>query len=413
VLEGEFFVPYLAHATMEPMNATVHLTDAHCDIWAPVQAPDLARQVACDMTGLSRSQVRVHTTFIGGGFGRRALNDFIAEAVAIAMRTDGPIKLIWTREDDTRHGYFRSATTHQLSAALDDDGRITAWRHRLVAPLLTQHILPPALAALAPEWLPDGWVAGAANLAIRIQSAWFGPVQAWDGAATLPYAIDHVRVEVAEWDPGVPVSIWRSVGNSYNAFVVETFIDELARAAGTDPVEFRRQYLADQPRHLAVLDRVAAEAGWGRPGPGRHHGVAIHECFGSVVGQVVEVSVGEDAAIRVHRVCCVVDCGIAVNPDVVRAQLEGGILYGLTAALYGSIDIRDGQVQQSNFHDYRMLTLADAPGIDVHIIESDADPGGIGETGTPPIAPAVANAVFAATGRRLRELPLKLQASNG
>jgi len=407
-LDAEYALPYLAHATMEPMNATVRLTDERCEIWVPTQAPDLTRQVACQMTGLRRDQVDVHTTFAGGGFGRRVLNDYVAEAVAIALQVQQPVKLIWSREDDIRHDYFRGANLHRIRAALDGTGRPTGWDHRLVTASLARHILPVGLATIAPEWVPDQVIETGAALGMKAMKRLFGPMQAYDGAATMPYDIANVRVGVVDYDPGVPVGICRSVGNHYNAFVVESFIDELAHQAGEDPLQYRRGLLTGRPRHLAVLDRLSTESDWRVVAPGRYQGLAIHECYDSVVGQVAEISIGGDSGIRLHRITCVVDCGIAINPDVVRGQMESGIIFGLTAAIHGEIDIEDGYVQQSNFHDYRMLRMFDTPAIDVHIIDSRESPGGVGEPGTPPIAPAMTNAIFAATGIRLRKLPIDL-----
>ena len=407
VIEAEYRTPFVAHATMETMNATVRLAPDRCEIWAPVQAPDLARQVACDLAGLRRDQVDVHTTFAGGGFGRRATMDFVVEAMQVALQVAAPVQLVWSREDDLRHDYYRSATMHQLSGGIDADGRITAWDHSLVAPEHASAILPLGLASLAPESWSRSFTDKLANFIGPLQVKLLGPYQARDGAVTLPYAAPNVRVTLHALNPLLPVGIWRSVANSYNAFVVESFIDELAHLAGADAADYRRRHLGGELRHLAVLDRLVDASGWGNAPAGRHQGMAIHACFDSVVGQVAEISLTA-GRIRVHRVTCVVDCGIAINPDIVRAQLESGILFGLNAALHDEVDVLDGRVRQSNFHDYPMLRIADAPAIETHIIESSTHVGGIGEAGTPPIAPAVANAVFAATGRRLRELPLRL-----
>lgn len=407
-LEVEYWLPYLAHATLEPMNATVWFHDGGCEAWVPSQGPDMVRQVICDMSGLPRESVEVHTTYAGGGFGRRATMEFVVEAVEVARHTTRPVKLMWTREDDMRHGLYREATLHRLRAGLDANGVPLAWQHRLVAANLSHLVFPLAFAVLSPEWMPDSVISGFSNGVVGLLDRFRGSETARTGALSMPYAIPNVRIDLADWNPGVPVTVWRSVGHSYTCFVIECFIDELAAAARQDPASFRRLHLAARPRHLAVLDLVLEKSGWGTPLPDRHRGLAIQEAFGTVVAQVAEVSIAADGTIRVHRVCCAVDCGLAVNPDIVRQQMEGAILFGLSAALYGEISIEGGAVQQSNFHDYRVLRLADAPDIDVHIVPGGTEPSGVGEPGVPPIAPAVANAVYAATGQRLRTLPLRL-----
>ncbi len=410
VLEAEYWVPYLAHAPMETMNATVWFREGRCEAWVPTQAPDVARQAICEVSGLSRAAVTVHATLVGGGFGRRAIADYVTEAAEIARRVPGPVQLVWSREDELRHGFFREATLHRLRAGLDSSGQPVAWQHRLIAASLNGLVLPMTTALFAPEWLPKPVVQGFNAGAVAVFDRLVGSVAAREGAIRMPYAVPNVQVDLAEWNPGVPISIWRSVGHSYTCFVIESFIDELAAAAGEDPAAFRQRYLQDSPRHLVVLALVLEKSGWGtKPPPGRRRGLAIQEAFGSVVAEVAEVSVNREGVIRVHRVTCAVDCGTAINPDIVRQQMEGGILFGLTAALYGEITLEDGAVRESNFHDYRLLRLADAPDIDVHIVPSTEPPTGVGEPGVPPIAPAVANAVFAATGQRLRTLPLKVR----
>jgi len=407
-LSVEYTTPYIVHATMEPMNATAQVGADSCAIWAPTQAPDMTRQVACDILALQRDQVQVHTTYIGGGFGRRVMWDFIEEVVWIAREFDVPVKLVWTREDDMRHGYFRQQTVHRLRGALDAAGRVDAWEHRQVVAPTGELLTPPTISTLLPEALSTETRQDFGQWLGKKTVAWMGAFQAREGAIDLPYDIANVRFAQVAYDPGVPISIWRSVGNSYNAFAVESFIDELAYAAGQDPLAFRRERLQQHPRHLAVLDKLEEQSTWGAKPAGRARGVAIFESFGTVVGQVVEVSVSDTADIQVHKVSCVVDCGLAINPDIVKAQMEGGIMFGLTAALYGEVNIDGGRVRQSNFHDYRMLTMASAPAIDVHILPSAEEPSGVGEPATPVIAPAVANAIFAATGTRLRSLPLAL-----
>ncbi len=366
VIEAAYETPFLAHASMEPMNCTVHLRDRRCDVWVPTQAQSTAQEIAAWAAGLPREAVQVHTTFLGGGFGRRLEQDFVEEAVRIAKQVGKPVQVFWTREDDMRHDHYRPAHHARLRAAVDARGMPSAWFMRIA-----------------------------------------GPPLALDGI-DVPYAFPNLREEHVTVDIGVPCGPWRSVGNSQNAFVVESFVDELAHVAGADPFVFRRDLLAAAPRYRAVLELAAEKAGWGKGSGGtRHQGIAVYHCFGSWVAQVAEVSVNAEGDIRVHRVVCAVDCGIAVNRDTIAAQMEGAIIFGLTATLKGEITLEKGRVQQSNFGDYRLVTLAETPEIEVHILASDEPPGGVGEPGVPPIAPAVANAVFAATGKRLRRLPLR------
>jgi isoquinoline 1-oxidoreductase beta subunit len=382
-IEAVYDVPYLAHACMEPMNCTAHVRADGCDVWAPTQSQTSTRKKAAEITGLPIDQVTVHTTFLGGGFGRRSEVDFVAEAVTLSKTVGAPVKVVWTREDDMHHDFYRPATHNRLRAGLDADGRLVAWEHRIASPSI--------LARRFPDAVKNG---------IDRTSV--------EGAANLPYSVPNLLVTCARVDAGVPVGFWRSVGSSQNAFVTECFLDEVARAAGVDPLEMRRRLLADEPRHLGVLNLAADRAGWSLPTPaGRHRGIAVAESFGSFVAQVAEVSL-EQGEVRVHRVVCAIDCGLTVNPDTIEAQMESGIVYGLTAALYGEITIRDGGVVQGNFDDYPLLRLKDMPRVEVHIVQSGEHPGGVGEPGTPPIAPAVANAVAAATGKPVRSLPIRL-----
>ena len=388
-IEAEYAVPYLAHATMEPLNATVRITPGKCEIWTGTQFQTMDQQVAAKITGLKPEQVEIHTTFLGGGFGRRATptSDFVSEAVQVAKAAGAPVKTVWTREDDVRGGYYRPAYVHRVRLGLGSDGLPTAWHHVIVG----QSIL--AGTPFEPVMVKNGIDATS--------------VEGVADSAYLKSVANH-RVDLHSPRLGVPVLWWRSVGHSHTAFVMESLIDELAKAAGKDPLEYRRALLKEHPRHLAALNLAAEKAKWGTPVPqGRARGIAVHESFGSYVAQVAEVSV-EKGAIRVHRVVCAIDCGVAVNPETVRAQMESGIAFGLGAALHSKLSFKDGRVQQSNFHDYQVLRLNEMPVVEVHIVRSTDKMGGAGEPGVPPIAPAVANAVAALTGQRLRELPLTL-----
>ncbi|MGH7562541.1 MAG: molybdopterin cofactor-binding domain-containing protein [Gemmatimonadales bacterium] len=386
-VSAEYHAPYLAHACMEPMNATAHVEAGKCTVWAPTQyqcGPALGggvQETAARIAGVDPAQVTVHTTLLGGGFGRRVMQDFVVEAVEASKAVGAPVKVIWSREDDIQHDFYRPPTFVQLAASLDEQGRPQSFTCRVVCP--------------------------------SIMTTFGAPKDQLDGSAVEalsdhPYAIPNLLVEAVHPDWPVPLGFWRSVGSSQNGFVIEGFIDELAWEAGRDPVEFRRGLLADAPRHRAVLDLAASRAGWGSPLPeGRGRGIALVKSFDSYVAEVAEVSLNPDRTIRVHRVVCAVDCGRVVNPDGVRAQVESAVVYGLTAALHGEITIEGGRVVQGNFHDYPMLRMREMPVVEVHLVESTEDPTGIGEPGTPPIAPAVANAVYALTRQRLRSLPFR------
>jgi isoquinoline 1-oxidoreductase beta subunit len=388
-IDVEYSVPYLAHAPMEPLNCTVSITQDKCEIWTGTQFQTLDQMVAGKITGLKPEQVEIHTEFLGGGFGRRAnpTSDFVAEAVHVAKAAGGPVKTVWAREDDIRGGYYRSAFLHHATVGLGADGLPTAWKHVMVG----QSIMAGTM--LEAAMVKDG---------IDKTSV--------EGVADSPYleGLANHQVDLHSPQTGITVLWLRSVGHTHTGFVMESLIDELATAAGKDPVEYRRTLLKDHPRHLGVLNLAVEKANWKAPLPDGHAlGVAVHESFGSYVAQVAEVS-QDNLAIRVHRVVCAVDCGIAVNPQSIAAQMESCITFGLGFTLHSKLTFKDGQVVQSNYHDYQVLRLNEMPVVEVHIVPSSEKPGGIGEAGVPPTAPAVANAVFALTGQRLRELPLQL-----
>ena len=392
-LELEYEFPYLAHAPMEPMNCTVRLSGDDCEIWTGTQFQTGDQGAAAAIAGVKPERVKVHTTFLGGGFGRRATpgNDFVSEAVHVAKASGRPVKVVWTREDDMRGGYYRPMWLHRVRVGLGADGLPVAWRQAIVG----QSIM---------EGTP---------FAMMIQNG-IDPASV-EGSADSPYvlATPNALVELHSPKSAIPVLWWRSVGHTHTAFVMETAIDELAAAAGQDPLAYRRRLLQNHPRHLGVLNLAAEKAGWGKPLPAGHFlGLAVHESFESFVAQAAEVSVS-DGRVRVHRVVCAIDCGVCVNPLGVQAQMSSGVVFGLTAALYGAITLKEGRVQQSNFHDYPVLRLNQMPQVEVHIVPSTLKSGGAGEPGVPPIAPAVANAIFAATQKRIRRLPLRLDAADG
>ena len=387
-MEALYQAPYLAHATMEPMNCTAQVKEGQVDIWVPTQVPQMAREMAAQVAKVSKEQVTVHVTQLGGGFGRRLELDFIGQAVQVAMACKGaPVQLSWSREEDMTHDFYRPMQVAKLQASLDEKGSVTSLR------------IQSAGDAVSPRWMAR---------AVPLLS---GPVDMPDkttseGLFDTPYGFEHQHISHVATTSGVPVGFWRSVGHSHNAFFSESFIDELAAAAGQDPLAFRLAWLKNAPRHAAVLKLAAAQAGWGSPLPaGRARGIALNGSFGAIVAQVAEVSL-TGGQIRVHRVVCAIDCGTVVNPGTVAQQMESSVIFGLSAALFGQIDIVGGVVQQNNFARYPMVTLAQAPTVETHIVPSTRHPAGVGEPGVPPIAPAVGNALFALTGQRLRALPL-------
>jgi isoquinoline 1-oxidoreductase beta subunit len=382
LLEAAYELPFLAHATMEPMNCTAHVTPSGCEVWVGSQVLSRAQAIAAKVTGLPLDKVTVHNHLIGGGFGRRLEVDMIDVAVQIAKQVDGPVKVVWTREEDMQHDVYRPVYRDTLSATVAN-GRIVGWKHRITG------------SSVIARWLPPAFQKGI-------------DIDAIDSGADIPYDIPNLRVEyVRDEPPAVPTGFWRGVGPNNNVFAIESFMDELAKKSNKDPVAFRRDLLGRSPRLKAALELAAAKAGWGNPLPARTgRGIALQGAFGSFIATVAEAEVDAHGQVRVHRIVCAVDTGIVVNPDTVVAQLQGGLIFGLTAALYGKITVARGRVQQSNFNDYRMLRIDETPQIEVHLIKSGEAPGGIGETGVTAAPPALGNALFAATGIRLRRLPI-------
>jgi isoquinoline 1-oxidoreductase beta subunit len=382
-IDAVYQMPFLAHTAMEPMNCTAHVHKEGCDVWIGTQVVTRAQAAAAAVTGLPLDQVRVHNNLLGGGFGRRLDIDAVTQAVQIAKQADYPVKVIWTREEDIQHDVYRPYYYDTLSAGLDEQGKATGFKHRIAGSSI--------LARWAPQAFKDGLDADA--------------VEAGSG----PYGFENLLVDYVRQEPpaGLTTGWWRGVGVTHNAFVVEGFIDELAARAKQDPIVYRRGLLEKSPRARAVLDLVADKAAWTTPlPPGVGRGVSLISGFGSYIAQVAEISIGKDGMVRVQRVVCAVDCGQMINPDTIKAQMEGGIIFGLTAALYGEITFKDGRVEQTNFDSYQALRINETPVIEVHLIDSREEPGGIGEPGTATIAPAVVNAIFNLTGKRLRKLPI-------
>ncbi len=389
LLEAAYELPFLAHATMEPMNCTVHVTPTACEVWVGSQVLSRAQAIAAKVTGLPLDKVTVHNHLIGGGFGRRLEVDMVDSAVQIAKQVDGPVKVVWTREEDIQHDIYRPVYRDTLSATVSK-GRIVGWKHRITG------------SAVIARWLPPAFQKGI-------------DIDAIDSGADIPYDIPNLRVEyVRDEPPAVPTGFWRGVGPNNNVFAIESFMDELAKKSNKDPVAFRRDLLGNSPRLKAALELAAAKAGWGTPLPARTgRGIALQVAFGSFIATVAEAEVDVNGEVRMRRMVSAVDTGIVVNPDTVVAQLQGGLIFGLTAALYGNITIAKGRVQQSNFNDYRMLRINEIPEIEVHLIKSGEAPGGIGETGATAAPPALGNALYAATGIRLRRLPIDQDVLSG
>ncbi|MHC2333780.1 xanthine dehydrogenase family protein molybdopterin-binding subunit [Bradyrhizobium sp. USDA 4454] len=382
-VEATYQLPFLAHATMEPMNCTVHVRADGCEIWVGNQALSRVQAVAAKMLDLPPEKVVVHNHLLGGGFGRRLEVDGVIRAVQVAKQVDAPVKLVWTREEDIQHDMYRPYWCDRISVGLDASGKPVAWNNRFAGSSVLARWAPPAFR----NGLDPDTTEGAIDLVYDIPN----------------FHVEYVRVE----PPGIPTAFWRSVGPSHNVFVTESVIDEMAAAAKQDPVDYRKALLGKSPRARAALELAAAKAGWGGKLPaGRGRGVSLQFVFGSYLAQIAEVEVAKDGSVRVHRVVCAMDCGTVVNPDTVQAQLQSGINFGVTAALYGEITLKDGRVEQSNFDSYQMLRIDQAPAIEVHIVPSTEPPGGMGETGTSGIVPAISNAIFAATGKRLRKMPV-------
>jgi isoquinoline 1-oxidoreductase beta subunit len=381
-LEAIYQVPFLAHATMEPMNCTVHLQKGGCDIWVGTQAPTLTQSLVAELTGLPKDAIKIHNHLIGGGFGRRLEADGTVLAVKIAKHVDGPVKVIWSREEDIQHDMYRPYYLDRLSAGLDAAGKPVAWTHRIAGSSIVARYIP--------SLFKDGY-----------------DFDAVEAAAEPPYALPNIHVDYVRVEPpGVRTAFWRGVGPTHNVFVVESFMDELAHAAKQDPVAYRKALLGHNPRALAVLSLAAEKAGWESPLPARHgRGISVQFAFGSYMSQVAEVEVAADGSVKVKRIVCAVDCGMYVNPDTIEAQVQGGTLFGLTAALHGSITFKDGRVEQSNFDSYLPMRIDEVPVVETHLIKNAEAPGGIGEAPTSIVSAAVTNAIFAATGKRLRNLP--------
>jgi isoquinoline 1-oxidoreductase beta subunit len=412
-ISAEYEMPFLAHATLEPQNCVAWAKEKGLEIWAPTQSADMAQVAAAKATDYSLSDIKINTTFLGGGFGRRINQDFVAEAAAISEISQQPIKLIWSREEDTQRDWYRPSSYHKLSASINKAGEISGWNHQMAGSGVFDYFVGNAAPAQYP-FMPK-FMFGLLESAGKIGEGIIAPADAsiFEGADAIPYDFANINVDYKKSDSGILVGNWRSVGYSHNGFIVETFMEQLAQLplikAQKDSYQFRYDLLNKHPRAQAVLKLAADKANWGSPLPGCTQGISIHKSFGTWVAEVADVALVNNQ-IKVKRIVCAIDCGQVVNPDTVVAQMEGGIIFALTAALYGEINIKDGIPQQTNFHDYQLLRINETPQIDVHIVESDENPTGVGEPGVPPLASAVANAITAKTGQTFYKLPLKLDA---
>ena len=384
-IDVEYQVPFLMHATLEPMNCTAHVTENSCDVWVPTQNQDRCESAAVEASGLSSDQVNIHTTLSGGGFGRRLNSDYVTQAVTISRAVSKPVQVVWSREEDTRHGFYRPVSMSRFQISIGADGKLERWANQLACPSVAATFFPPV------TWFD------------------FDPTT-YEGAKPIPYAVADFDMEYSGVEFGVPIGSLRSVGALHNGFYVESAIDEAAHLAGADPFEYRLALLVEHPRYRKVLESVAKASNWGAALPEGHgRGIAITECFDTVVAQVAEVSVTDRGRLKIHRVDCVVDCGRVVNPDIVKSQVQGGTVFGLSIAMREEITIEDGRVVQSNFDDYRIMKMKESPLVNVHVMQSDKESGGAGEPGVPSAAPALTNAIFAATGKRIRRLPIGKQ----
>lgn len=408
-VEAAYEVPFQAHATPEPMNCTAHVRKDGCDIWAPTQNQDGAQDIAAKITNLSHGLIKVHTTFIGGGFGRRALVDYVEEAVQISQKIQAPVKVIWTREEDMQHDYYRPATYNVLKAVLNDQGLPLAWNHKIVGSEVFAQALPKAIPGFISSGVPRFLKNMAAALARSLVPRFISTKKVALGAGPLDYDIANLRVEFIHDDPGIPVCWWRSVAHSSNCFAVECFIDEIAAASGTDPYDLRQALLVNSPRMLHVLKLAASMAGWKtKPATDIYRGMATHNFQNTALCFIAEVSIIQNAYIKVHRMVCAVDCGIVINPKIVEAQIQSGIVFGLSATLKSAITLEHGKILERNFDDFPILRMDEMPEVEVHIVQSTNPPTGIGEVAVPLVAPAVANAVFSALGKPVRRLPINL-----
>ena len=405
VVEAEYWTPYLAHAPLEPMNAVLKIENGEADLWSGTQGPIAARGLIERVTDIPAEKIRVHSTYLGGGFGRRATLSHIVEIAEIALEVGMPVHLLWSREDDMKHGVYRPASLMRIKAGVDTSGHITAWEARRAGGNITPTTLKNIVPALFPN-MPASMGNWAKDMTDSLFGSWTVDYSSIEGLAD-DYDLPNRSVTHYSLDHGLPLTFWRSVGHSYTAFAKESLIDELAEQAGMDVVEFRLKNTQDNPRLQNVIRVAGEQMARMRPVDGHHLGFAAHHSFATDVAEIAEVSV-ERGQIRVHKVTCVVDCGIAVTPDVVKAQMESSIMFGLTAALHGKIEVSEGTVMQSNFHDYPILRMNEAPAVEVVIIDSGTEPTGVGEPGLPPVAPAVANAVYRATRQRLRSMPFQL-----